>query len=76
MSTGGVQRLISTKPSADTITDPDAATRPSESSCPGDRRTSSATPTVPTPAAAIRATPARSPMTSAANAITASGDVA
>ncbi len=76
MSTGGTQRLTSTKPSAETITEPKAPTRPSASSRPGERRTSSATPTSPTPAATRRVDPARSPMTAAARAITASGEVA
>ena len=76
MSTGGVQRLISTNPIAETSTDPNAATSPRVSSAPGERSTSRPTPAMPMPAAAIRAMPARSPISRAASAITASGDVA
>ena len=75
-STGGVHRLISTKPRAETTTEPNAPTSPRASRWPGERSTSSATPTTPTAAATIRAAPARSPMTSAASTITASGEVA
>ena len=75
-STGGVHRLISTNPRAETATEPKAPTRPRASRWPGERSTSNATPTTPTAAATSRAVPARSPMTTAASAITARGEVA
>ncbi len=76
MSTGAGQRFTSTKPSAETSTEPNAASRPSVLTSPGVRITSSPTPTRPTSADRIRTVPGRSPMASHASAITASGEVA
>ena len=76
MSTGGVQRLISTKPRALTATEPKAPARPRAVTPSGLRSTSRVTPTSPTRAAPTRTRAGRSPIIGQARAITASGEVA
>ena len=76
MSTGAGHRLMSTKPNAETRTEPSAAARPSMLTWPGERSTSRPTPTRPTTAAPIRIAPGRSPRAGSAIAMTASGEAA
>ena len=73
---GGLPALDEHEPEGADQHRPNAPASPRASRLPGSRTTSRPTPTSPTSAAATRTSPARSPISSHATAITASGDVA
>jgi len=76
MSTGGVQRLIITKPRPETTTEPSPAATPTAVTAEPPRRTNNATPAMPTSPAVTLLAVARSPMIAHARPITTNGDPA